>query len=195
MLAGLAARSNAQIVNYTVSFDTTPLLGSTYTGPYSLDVQFFDGGGAGLEPNNTATFSNFTGQSNTISTFSVSDGFPPGTGETIVDFIPGATLSFNISLTANQDIGAPGPDVLSLLLLANGDTISTTDPSGGNAFISFTESQDPLAPLAISSATFDAASGPAFDPVVGSGTAPEPAVLPLLLLGITALPLARRRRP
>ncbi len=196
LLAGIAFPSYAQTATYNVSLNTAPLTSSNYASPYALDFQFFDGGGTGPEPNNTARFSNFTGQNGTIASFSVSDGFPPGSGESIVNFTPGATLRFTVSLTTNADINSPGPDVLSFLLLSNGNTIATTDPSGGNTLVSFTEPM--AASQGLSHATFEAVSGPLFTPTVtaaATGT-PEPDVLALLLTGGSAMGilLSRRRK-
>ena len=135
---GLSA-SLCHAVSFTISVDTTPLVGNP-AGPFALNLQLTDGGGTA---NNTATLSdfNFGGGSAGISTCNATNcaggasvTSPPlvvtltddplfgGSflNQVILPFTPGNTgpLSFLLNLTTNVENGVgTSPDAFSLGVL------------------------------------------------------------------------------
>lgn len=179
--------------------------GLTGPGPWSIGLQFVDGG---VLNNNTATLTNFalaggvpgavqtaigvTGDISSSVTFDNSVFF----GQFIQDFTPGGTLSFQLALTNNFD-GAM-PDQFSVQLFNNGNQIQTEDPGGsvmyvdltGSTPVYFTFASDPTSGYTIAAPTVTITAVP---PPTG---VPEPGglfTLGLALLG--AGKLLRRRNP
>lgn len=174
--------ATASVVIYNVSLDTAFL-----TNPsYSLDFQFINGSVTETVPNNMA----IVGSSTAFSDFQLADGHPPFSGEHIVPFAPDGKLTFTISLTTNVDNG-PTPDVFAIFVLNQlGNNISTTDPSGADTLISFTESTNPQNP-GITVASFDTPNGD-FHTSLTPAAVPEPATLVLGALSLL-IPVGRLR--
>ena len=199
IVAAMQRPAHAGLITGTVSLDTSAL-----SGPFELAFIFIDGSGTG-DANNTVTLSNFLfggGSAGTVDA-SLSTGGISGdliSGVSLVDstflnifassFTPGSLLSFDFGLTTNVDAGGT-PDQFSLVLLqADGSVVNTEDPTGANSLL--TVNLDSAQPAF---STFASDLTPA--PIVReSATAPEPASLPLLAIGlIGALWSARKRTP
>jgi hypothetical protein len=127
-----APAGHATTFNYTVMVNTAGLIGSP-SAPFSLDFQLTDGSGTG-DGNNTATVSGFAfgGGGPSGGAFTTGGvGGDLGSAVTLTDsapfqfpyefyqgFTPGATLSFNVSITGNADAGLT-PDGFSFAILDN----------------------------------------------------------------------------
>jgi hypothetical protein len=121
-----ASASYAQSV-YHVDITTSPLIGNV-SAPFSVDFQFIDGGTIG---NNSATISHFTygggsptggatligGAVGGLDFNNVSFNNSSFLQELYQAFTPGTTLSFNVALTGNADVGSP--DGFSVAILDN----------------------------------------------------------------------------
>src|SRR5438128_2404745 len=200
VLAANPRPAHADIITGSVSLDTSAL-----SGPFELAFIFTDGSVTG-DANNTVTLGNFLfgvgGSAGTVD-LSLSFGGESGdltSGVSLIDssflnifassFTPGSLLSFDFGLTTNVDAGGT-PDQFSLVLLqADGSVVNTEDPTGANSLL--TVNLDSAQPAF---STFASDLTPA--PIVReSATAPEPASLPLLAIGlIGALWSARKRTP
>jgi hypothetical protein len=124
-----AQTGNAATAIYHVDVNTSALVGNA-SGPFSLDFQLNDGSGTG-DGNNTATLNNFTFGSGSASGGPTFFGGASGnlsTGVTLTDtsafnelfqaFTTGNTLSFDLTLTQNSDVG-PTPDAFVFGILDN----------------------------------------------------------------------------
>jgi hypothetical protein len=186
----------------TISIDTASLEGNP-NAPFTLDFQFTDGGGAGAD--NTITLSDFNLGGGSLTLVSSSPGVTIDSGPFGIEmtdssffgdaeftFVPGPTLSFNLSATSNADAGTP--DVFALAILDSGfNDLPTTNQNNGIALVEYdfpTTDPSGAAQLILSGtvANSDGVTIPA--PSVVSST-PEPAGLFWIL---TALPILLRLR-
>jgi hypothetical protein len=135
---GSAGKADASIASYHVSLDTGFLGTST---SYFLDFQFTAGDTSEAAPN-TISVTSDDGQ---FAAFDLTAGLVPGSGENIVEFVPANPTAFTLAFT---DYVSPlTPDLLSLYICDGSfNCVPTTDPSGFNTIISFTESVDPASP-------------------------------------------------
>ncbi len=187
--------------------DTTALVGN---GPFTLDLQFFDGSGApGDLNNNTVTLTDFAFGSGSASGGGAATGGASGslaTGVTLQDleffneyyedFTPGNTLSFSIDTTNVADPGGT-PDLFTVAILDSmGNELPTT--GGSNEFLDVSLAGG-VAPVI---ATYGSAPGSQYSlvaPVVlaqsqGPSPVPEPSAFGALLAGMVALSIARSVR-
>jgi len=124
------------------SLDTAQLVSSP-GGPFSIDFQFLDGGGT-ADANNMLNISNFTfGGGSAIGSAALTGGITGGliSGVSIVDssflneftqgFMPGSSLKFQVTSTANVDASGV-PDEFSFAIL---DGIGVEIPTEGLASI------------------------------------------------------------
>lgn len=206
-LALWAAHSaNADSV-YTFTMDTTALVGN---GPFTLDLQFFDGSGApGDLNNNTVTLTDFAFGSGSPSGGGTATGGASGslaTGVTLQDmeffneyyedFTPGNTLSFSIDTTNVADPGGT-PDLFTVAILDNmGNELPTNGGADEFLDVSLAGGANPQV------SAFDSAPGSEFAlsaPIVelqsqNPSTVPEPSAFGALLAGMVALSIARSVR-
>lgn len=190
---------------YTFSLNTAPLVGS---GPFTLDLQFLDGGSVN---NNTVTLSDFAfGAGGSPSGGGTATGGASGSlasGVTLTDaaffneyyemFVPGTLLSFTIDTTNALDLGGT-PDLFTVAILDSmGNELPTSGPASEFADVSLAGGASPRV------ATFGSAPGSAFPlsaPSVqpaGPAAVPEPASqweLLTVLLSLGLAPRLRRRR-
>lgn len=202
--AGQVAVCRADVLNYSVSFDTAQLPAPT-TG-YNLDFLLVNGSGTANNQQSVLA-NNFdfdTGSATAGTTFSRSGGSGNATsGFTLTDsafrnevgqgFTRGSDLFFNLRLTTGA-ASTTSPDVFSFYLFdgtsASRNYVLTNDPTGANAL--FTVNFDSLSNPTITSYTTT--------PTFGSQTptvqaVPEPATWLMVMLGLIALGLWRRRNP
>jgi hypothetical protein len=146
-IAVAAAGMAAADTHGTVTINTSALASSA-TGPFTLDLQFIEGDGAG-DSNNTVTLSNFSLGGGAIVTPAVSTTGGVAVSASpltivLVDssffqdvqfsFTPGSVLSFQYDSTSNADLVAP--DTFTLAILDNtGNEIPTNNPNGLNSFV------------------------------------------------------------
>src|SRR5580693_7643769 len=110
----------------TISIDTASLEGNP-NAPFTLDLQFIDGSGTG-DANNTVTLTDFNLAGGSLALDSSTGGVTVSTGpfgiemtdssffnELEFTFVPGATLSFDLSTTSNADVGTPDTFALAIL--------------------------------------------------------------------------------
>ncbi len=212
MLALLVAMLSAQVsyaYMFTVTMDTTPLIGS----PFAIDFQLSDGNLSFLgDGNNTVTISGF----NVDGALPVAIGTPtfsgggvgPNSGDLsssviLTDsdpnfnafrqsFMPGSSLSFTVSLNPNISVDElVTPDVFSFFIYnGTGSKIATTGPA--NAFFYFDiNSANPAVH------TYSRVSPYSdMEPNIGGSAVPEPATSAMFLIGgaLMAWPIIRRRR-
>jgi len=196
-LAVSAVRAN---IVKTVTLDTSTL-GALPNGPFSLGFELADGAGTG-DGNNAVVLTNFQfGSGNAVglplifgtafgdlsSTVTLTDGNDPSIF--VQTFVPGNTLSFLLSFTANVDPGGiPDEFIFSIL-----DGTFTPIPTNSSSFLS------PFLMIDLDSAnptiqTFSSDVVPA--PVVGDPVSPvpEPSSAALMLLPLTGLACAAYRK-
>ena len=185
---------------FTVSLDTSPLIGSA-NGPFSLDFQLNDGSGTN-DGNNIATLSNFNFGSGTATGAPTTSGGASGSltsGITLTDnsffnelfqsFTPGNLLTFDVALTGNADIG-PTPDQFSFAILDNTlAEIPTTGTAGAFLTADINPQGTHLQTFAGAGA-YSAIRAPA----ITTSATPEPGLLSLLGAGIIAGVFVRRHR-
>jgi hypothetical protein len=203
-LAGLFLPSVAWAgpITFTIApWDVSPLAGN---GPFALAFQLTDGSQAG-DGNNSVTISNinlFGGSSGGMMGYPYTTGNVSGslaTSVTLRDttptnefaqvFSPGQSLSFTVTATTNGDVGST-PDAFAVLIYdANGNALPTQDFLG-SSFISLNlTGSDPIQ----LSAT-DPSSAVALDAPQIASSAPEPATLTLIGVGLASLAIHRRYR-
>jgi hypothetical protein len=138
-LATMSVRcAEASIVTYEVSL-TTGFLGTA--NPYFLDFQFAAGDASEANPN-TVSVTSETGQ---FAAFNLTAGIVPGGGENIVEFTPADPTKFTLTFTEYET--PPTPDLLSIYICdGSSKCVATTDPTGFDTVVSFTESLDPSNP-------------------------------------------------
>jgi hypothetical protein len=192
----------------TISIDTASLEGNP-NAPFTLDFQFTDGSATG-DGNNTVTLDNFnlSGGSLTLDSASVVGGVTVDNsplGIEITDssffndiqftFVPGPTLTFNLTTTSNADAGTPDEFVLALLDSGLND-IPTTNPSDGIALVEYnfpTTDPDAAAKLTLSGTTTNS-DGVTIPRPTKVASTPEPSGVFWLLLTIPILHRVRRSR-
>jgi hypothetical protein len=189
LAVGSARNADASVVSYQVSLNTA-FLGNTT--PYFLDFQFAAGDSSEADPN-TVSVASDTGQ---FADFDLTAGLVPGSGENVVEFAPMGPTDFTLTFT--QYMAAVTPDLLSLYICDGSfNCVATTDPSGFDTVVSFTESMDPSDPGIALIQAYDTGTSDLSTAVsLASVSAPEPATLvfsgsALLLIGV----LSRHRKP
>ncbi len=208
-LLGLSAISCCQAqTNFHVSLNTASLIGSP-NGLFSLDFQLTDGSGTG-DANNTATVYNFDYGGGRAAGAPMLTGGSTGsiiTSLTLIDsqffnelyqtFLPGATLDFNVTLTANDDAGGtPDQFVFGILdnTLAN---LPTTDAGGALLTADITSTGATIGTFT-ALAPYDALGTPVvtFPQAPPPQNTPEPGAWAFLLTAAVpgGLLLARRRK-
>ena len=188
-----ASASYAQSV-YHVDINTSALIGSV-SAPFSVDFQFIDGGTIG---NNSVTISHFTyaggsatggatligGAVGGLDFNNVSFNNSNFLQELYQEFTPGTTLSFNVALTNNVDIGSP--DGFSVAILDN--TLGNIPTTGFGSQLG----QIDVTGATLTPQTFTGTG--AFTGVTTSIAAiPEPETYALMLLGFGLIGVAARR--
>jgi hypothetical protein len=192
---------------YTVTLNTAAIQGLGM-GPFSLVFQLVDGSGTG-DANNNAFLSdfNFNGGSavepptlfggatgDLSSSVSITDS-DPFFNAIFQGFNPGASLSFNLAITDNADVGSPTQDQFLMSILdPNGNGIPTLDTVNGS-FLTLTLDGTLTPPVATFAAdtsmtTYDLAAPTASLVMV----TPEPGALILFGTVVAGLGLLRRRR-
>ena len=184
----------------TVTLDTSAL-GALPNGPFSLGFELADGSGTG-DGNSAIVLSNFqfgsgnpvglplifgTGSGDLSSTVTLTDA--DAASVFVQTFVPGNTLSFLLSYTANVDSGGiPDEFIFSIL-----DGTFTPIPTSSSSFLS------PFLMIDLDSANptiqkFSSDVVPA--PVVGNPASPvpEPSSAALMLLPLAGLACAAFRR-
>jgi hypothetical protein len=193
----------------------TTLPGSS-AGPFAMAFQLTDGSGL-ADANNTATLSNFQfgGGSAGVCPAACST-FGGATGSALSSivltdntfftaftegFTPGSTLSFQVDLTTNVDLGGT-PDLFAFSLLDNaGFSIPTLDPTGADTLLTVNLSSANPSVLAYGSDTSRlTSSGIALSiaaPVIGvpvTSSVPEPGNLAWMAMTILGMGIAVRRK-
>ncbi len=185
----LTAATQAAVTHITIN--TAPLI-SNAAGPFSLDLQFNDGG---VLNNNTVTVGNFTfGGGAAVGSGNASDGGVTGDLGSIVafnngaafqeffqQFTPGSVLGFDVTTTNLVD--GFTPDAFSVAILDK-DLFNIPTNGVGNSLASLTF--DGTAPTP----SFSSGTG-AFS---GLSAAPEPSRSVLLIAGFATMFLRRRRK-
>jgi hypothetical protein len=185
LAVGTARTAEASTVSYQVSLGTA-FLGNTT--PYFLDFQFAAGDSSEPNPNTVGV----TSDSGQFADFNLTAGLVPGSGEDVVEFGPMNPTDFTLAFT--EYVAAVTPDLLSIFICdASFNCIDTTDPSGFDTVVSFTESVDPSDPGIALVQAYDTPNGD-LNTSVSLVPAPEPATLvfsgsAILLIGV----LGRRR--
>jgi hypothetical protein len=165
----------------TFSFDTSSLSG----GPFYLNFQFIDGSGTN-DANNVITITLLSGgiplgvpmliggASGNLSTTAllVDSSF---FNEITQQFEPGLTISFDVALTSNVDVGSPPDEFTFAILDSSFQEILTTDPTGGNVLLRID--------INSSAPTVDS-----YAPV------PEPSTILLLSIGLGGVAMKIRQR-
>lgn len=188
MAIGSAQKSDAAFISYQVSLDTAFL--ATAMSTYYLDFQFAAGDSSEPFPNTVIVTSN-TGQ---FAPFNLTAGLPPFTGELTLPFTPADPTTFTLTFT---DYETPEtPDLLSIYVLDSSfDPVETTDPSGNNTLVSFSESLYPDAPGIDPPLSFDTVTAD-FNTQVSFVPAPEPGTIALAgFILLFSIGSARYRKP
>ena len=206
-ILGLAAPVSAGAI-YDVVIDTVPMIGHP-AGPFTLDLQFIDGSGAG-DANNTAVLGNFTFGGGSPAGSAAGIGGVSGDLASSVQMIdssffnefdqsfnPGASLSFRLAVSTNPDIGSP--DELSLAILdSSGFEIPTLGPGNALLTVNIGAGTAAAAGFATESTRSPPAGGPpimiAAPRITAVSAVPEPATL-LLFLGAGICVRIRRSPP
>ena len=199
----VAGAVHANVV-YTVSLNTSAISGAA---GYALAFSFQDGSGIG-DNNNTVTLSNFAFGGGSAGGSPVLSGGASGdinssaalsdsvfSSLLVEGFTPGASLSFNVDLTTNIDVGGT-PDFFGFSLLLDSNPLPTQDDTlGDNLFYVNIDSANPT-PVAFATAAGSpvALDAPTFALAPPPGPAPEPGSLLLLTAGLAGLIGVGRRR-
>jgi len=203
LVAALAFNaSTAQGIPFTVTIDTSPLIGQA-SGPFSLDLQFTDGSGLG-DANNTVTLSGFNFNGGAwAGAATIQGGATAATGvitltdrsffnEVFQGFTPGASLSFSVALTGNLDVGST-PDQFSVGILDGGQAEIPTLGAGDALLSVDLNSTDP----AVQRFATDAGRTPINipSPQLGVAVVPESGVPGMIIWGVWGALLGWRRKP
>jgi hypothetical protein len=189
----------------TISIDTASLEGNP-NAPFTLDFQFIDGSGTG-DANNTVTLTDFDLAGGSLALTSSTGGVTVGSSpfgiemtdtsffnELQFTFLPGASLSFNLSTTSNADTGTP--DVFALAILDSSlNDLPTSNPNNGVALVEYdfpTTDPSGAAQLILSGTTANSDGVTIPAPSVATTSTPEPTGLFWIL---TAIPIVLRIRP
>lgn len=138
-LSGEFANAQTTYPKRMFSFDTSAL--SQYVGPFTLDFQLTDGGGAG-DSSTSLTVDNFKiNGASAVGIGSVALQDSAFFSEAMRTFVPGGALSFDLSGSYGVDSDAFGnitPDEFSFAILkGNGFEAASTSPVGGLLVIDF----------------------------------------------------------
>jgi hypothetical protein len=190
----------------TISIDTASLEGNP-NAPFTLDLQFIDGSGTG-DANNTVTLTDFNLAGGSLALDSSTGGVTVSTGpfgiemtdssffnELEFTFVPGATLSFDLSTTSNADVGTPDTFALAILDSSLND-LPTSNPNNGVALVEYdfpTTNPRGAAQLILSGTVANSDDVTIPKPTVVSSI-PEPSDLCWILTGIPILLRIRRPR-
>jgi len=189
-------------VNYFVTINTSLLEGS---GAFGLAFQLEDGSGTG-DANNTVVLSHFTFGGGSAGAVDLTAGGAAGNMTSAItmtdsdpffnafaqNFTPGATLSFEATMTNNADVGAFDDMFLVSLLDGSGNGIPTLDPSGNDTLVTFTMSGKGAFPAEASWGTDT--SQTAYHVAAPNVMTPEPGTWMLMSGGLLGLGLLRRRK-
>jgi hypothetical protein len=194
-----AALAHADVI-YSVSLNTAPLIGNP-NGPFLLDFQLTDGGGTG-DGNNSATLSQFQfgagGSAGNASTITLTNNASGNLASSVSlkdtsffnefsqAFVPGATFTFQLDLTANADAGGTPDEFTFQLLDASGNEVSTNDPSGSNALLIIDITGSALQPQTFTTT----GDGFSIGPVLSAS--PEPATVWTAITGAAFVLFVRR---
>jgi hypothetical protein len=184
---------------FTVSLDTTPLVGSA-AAPFSLFFQLTDGGGVA---SNTVTLSNFTFGTGGASGAPALSGGASGSltaGVSLTDtdffnsfeefFTPGALLRFDVHMTTNVEPG-PIPDAFGFSIFDSTGGIFTVDPSGAEVLLRV--DIDSASPQVLTYGADPTRGSITMDAPVVTTAVPEPGTLLLIGPGLAAIWRLRRR--
>jgi hypothetical protein len=190
----------------TISIDTASLEGNA-NAPFTLDFQFSDGSGTG-DGNNTITLSDFNLAGGSLTLTSESGGVTVDDtpfeiqmtdisffNESQFRFVPGATLTFDLSTTSNADVGTPDTFTLAILDGSLND-LPTSNPDNGVALIEYDfPTIDPSAGAQLLFAgTIPNSDGVTIPPPVVVTHTPEPAGLFWIVPSILILLCIRQVR-
>jgi hypothetical protein len=196
---------SAQSTNFTVTLDTSPLIGHP-AGPFSVDFQLNDGSGVG-DSNNTAILTNFEfgggAPTSSPSMFGGAIG-DLSTGVTITEpsffndfqqqFTPGSILKFTVQLTLNPN--TPQPDEFSFAILdSGGNEIATLGPADALLMVVINSMDPAVQTYSTDPSIPPVAGGPGIDiPAAMVASVPEPTALSLVGLSVAGLLVFSHRR-
>jgi len=194
-------------VLYDIAMNTIPLIGHS-AGPFSVEFQLNDGSGTG-DGNNTAILSDFmfnggapvgsptlNGSANGDLTSGVTMTDSSFFNQFIQGFLPGGTLSFQLSLSTNIDSGGT-PDEFSFAILdKTGTELPTLAPGFFDVFVEIDIASANPAVLTFGTDTsrIPAGGGPAINTAapVATPAVPEPGTILLFPTSLVALLVWKR---